>query len=148
MNFLSIFVSKKHKGKKPNKLWNQEKPKVAVTVKISFFSQNSERKYYTQIATSRLSKLHWVRLQRVRLLRAPSYNKYFFLRKENWHQCLKSSITTSITYNVYPNMHWGSHTPPPSAHSYCCGRYASYWNACLLWIKLLLVSGAQCMRGI
>ena len=28
---------------------------------------------------------------------------------------------------VYPSMHWGRHPPD----SYCCGRYASYWNAFL-----------------
>ena len=31
---------------------------------------------------------------------------------------------------VYPSMHWGRHPPPP-ADGYCCGRYASYWNAFL-----------------
>ena len=29
----------------------------------------------------------------------------------------------------YPSMHWGRHPP---ADSYCCGWYASYWNAFLL----------------
>ena len=28
----------------------------------------------------------------------------------------------------YPSMYWGRHPP---ADSYCCGRYASYWNAFL-----------------
>ena len=31
----------------------------------------------------------------------------------------------------YPSMHWGRHPPP--ADGYCCGRYASYWNAFLFW---------------
>ena len=29
---------------------------------------------------------------------------------------------------VYPSMHWGR---LPPADSYCCGQYASYWNAFL-----------------
>ena len=33
------------------------------------------------------------------------------------------------TRGEYPSMHWGRHPPP--ADSYCCGRYASYWNAFL-----------------
>ena len=28
----------------------------------------------------------------------------------------------------YPSMHWGR-PPPPGRDSYCCGRYASHWNA-------------------
>ena len=27
--------------------------------------------------------------------------------------------------------------PPHPRDRYCSGRYASYWNACLLWLKLL-----------
>ena len=30
----------------------------------------------------------------------------------------------------YPSMHWGRH---PLTDSYCCGQYASYWNA-FLWL--------------
>ena len=30
-------------------------------------------------------------------------------------------------------------TPPPPADGYCCGRYASYWNAFLLLILFLLL---------
>ena len=30
-------------------------------------------------------------------------------------------------------------TPPPRADGHCCGRYASYWNAFLLWICFLPV---------
>ena len=61
---------------------------------------------------------------------------------------------------VYPSMHWadtpaqtppspvhaGIHTPPPSAYwdipnprppdRNCSGRYASYWNACLVYFKI------------
>ena len=33
---------------------------------------------------------------------------------------------------------WGE-TPPPKADGYCCGRYASYWNAFLLLIVILCV---------
>ena len=33
---------------------------------------------------------------------------------------------------VYSSMHWGR--PPPN--SYCCGWYAFYWNAFLLWLIL------------
>ena len=39
----------------------------------------------------------------------------------------------------------GEETPCP-ADSYCCGRYASYWNAFLLWVylpKLLLFAKTQ-----
>ena len=31
----------------------------------------------------------------------------------------------------YPSMHWGRHTPSPGRDGYCCGWYASYWNAFL-----------------
>ena len=31
---------------------------------------------------------------------------------------------------VYPSMHWGR--PPPG---YCCGRYASYWNVFLSFLR-------------
>ena len=33
---------------------------------------------------------------------------------------------------VFSRMHWGRY-PPPRADSYCCGWYASYWNAFLLY---------------
>ena len=32
---------------------------------------------------------------------------------------------------LYPSMHWGR--PPPRRDGYCCGRYASYWNAFLFF---------------
>ena len=34
---------------------------------------------------------------------------------------------------VYPSTHRGSHPPP---HGFCCGWYASYWNAFLLSINI------------
>ena len=33
---------------------------------------------------------------------------------------------------VYPSMHWGRYLPPSPADGYCCGWFASYWNAFLL----------------
>ena len=33
------------------------------------------------------------------------------------------------TWGVYPSMYWSR--PPQSPDGYCCGRYASYWNAFL-----------------
>ena len=38
----------------------------------------------------------------------------------------------------------GRYTPPP-ADGYCCGRYASYWNAFLLLVPLLYLPGCQCV---
>ena len=42
------------------------------------------------------------------------------------------------TRGVYPSMHWGR-TPPPTVDLYCCGRYASYWNAFLWNMKLIFI---------
>ena len=39
-------------------------------------------------------------------------------------------------WGMYPNMHWGRHPP---ADGYCCGRYASYWNAFLFLIDSKVV---------
>ena len=42
----------------------------------------------------------------------------------------------------YPSMHWGR---PPQADSYCCGWYASYWNAflfsCCFWQTFCQIVG-------
>ena len=38
----------------------------------------------------------------------------------------------------YPSIHWGR--PPPPADGYCCGQYASYWNAFLLVTEIVLRS--------
>ena len=51
---------------------------------------------------------------------------------------------------VYPNMHWGR--PPPNG--YCCGQYASYWNAFLFheirqiisWVIMSITLRWQLMR--
>ena len=36
----------------------------------------------------------------------------------------------------YPSMYWGN-PPPPGRDGYCCGRYASHWNAFLFCMLLL-----------
>ena len=51
-----------------------------------------------------LSNYTGSRLQRVRLLRAPGYNKQIFFSKTNpshLRQCSKSSDTTSTSYNEH-----------------------------------------------
>ena len=109
------YLCQKHKGKKPNKLWNQEKPSVAVTVKISFFSQNSERKYYTQIATSRLSKLHWVPLTTSSVTTSTQLQQIFFSQKRKL-----TSVFKKFNYNEYHLQRVSQHalrqphTPSPS----------------------------------
>ena len=44
------------------------------------------------------------------------------------------------------SQHALTQTPPPDG--YCCGRYASYWNAFLLCIKLLVVGGTQFFQEV
>ena len=47
---------------------------------------------------------------------------------------------------VYPRMHWGRHPPD----GYCCGWYASYWNAFLFKIayKSLYWAGQVCFLTV
>ena len=47
-----------------------------------------------------------------------------------------------LAWGVYPSMHWGKPLPP--ADGYCCGRYASYWNAFLFGI----IFAENCMKII
>ena len=47
----------------------------------------------------------------------------------------RGSLRGLATWGVYPSMHLGR-PPTPTADGYCCGRYASFWNAslCLLYV--------------
>ena len=60
-------------------------------------------------------------------------------RAQAWAQV---GVKAQAGRGVYSSMHWGRHPPP--ADGYCCGRYASYWNAFLLSLPLMAFHALWC----
>ena len=58
--------------------------------------------------------------------------------------CVKNSVHKGMSASVHAGIHTPPHlradTPPPNG--YCCGRYASYWNAFLLMLRMYKIESS------
>ena len=59
--------------------------------------------------------------------------------------CSQGGVPASVYAGIHPpGRHPPADTPPP-ADGYCCGRYASYWNAFLFKYTIRFKCGIHCI---